>query len=135
MIKLILVLVIAYISLSHACECFHPPGWQKDEYCNTVFAAKIKILSEGYNCNEIYKCYDILTVQQYKGPPITNTVLETSDTFETCGLSFAQGHTYFVAANPKDEITMGLGLCSLYDDWTGLSCCEMIQRANLFLLN
>lgn len=132
MIKLILVLVISYISLSNACSCFLPVGWQKQAYCNSEFAGTIKVLSSEYNCDTYKLCYDIQVVQQYKGITATPTVLETATDSAACGVYLIPGNTYFVVTNPIDENKIGVYLCSLFEDWTQLSCCERIEKAKTY---
>lgn len=127
MIKLILVLVICYISLLNACTCvFRPEGWKKDAYCEAQFAGIIHVTSTFSNCQTSHHCYGIVVIEQLRGPSITPTptILQTASESAACGVTLTPGHTYFVATNPIDPIRIGLSFCQFYEDWTLLSPCE-----------
>lgn len=132
MIKLICILAISYISLSDACSCAFMVGWERQAVCNSAFSGLIKVEGPQYNCGSFKICYPITVIQQYLGAPATPTVLETASDGAMCGVGLSAGHSYFVATNPIDENKIGVYLCSLYRDWTDLTCCEMIEEAKKY---
>lgn len=135
MIKVILVLVISYISLSDACSCYLPDGWEQQAYFNSEFAGTIKVLGPAYNCGQMKICHWIQVVQQFRGSTISPMVLETASQSAACGVYLTPGNTYFVATNPVNANRIGAYLCGLVQDWTSLTCCEMIQRAKQITSN
>lgn len=135
MIKLIVVLVISYISLSDACSCFLPQGWEQQAYCNSQFAGTIKVLGPSYNCGQMNICHSIAVVQQFRGSTISPTVLETASQSAACGVYLTPGNTYFVATNPLNANRIAVYLCGLYQDWTSLTCCDMIKKAKSYDCN
>lgn len=126
MIKSILVLVLFCITFSNACSCV--PIVKGQAYCKSAFSGTIKVLNSGTNCGTMKRCYSITVVQQFRGTQITPTVLETNSQSAACGVTLAQGHTYFVATNPINSNRLGLNLCQLREDWTGLSICERLLK-------
>lgn len=125
MIKLLLVFIVTCISLSDACSCARIV--KKDAWCISPFAGTIKVLSTGSSCGSMNICYKIAVVQQLRGTTISPTNLRTANNSAACGVTLTQGNTYFVTTNPINLNTLGLNLCQLTEDWTGLSS---IQRFN-----
>lgn len=130
--RLILVLVISYISLSDACSCAIRPGWEKETYCNAGFAGTIKVLGPSYNCGQMKICHSIAVVQQFRGSPVSPTILETASQSAACGVYLTPGNTYFVATSPLSANKIGVYMCGLYQDWTALTCCQMIENAKKY---
>lgn len=135
MIKIIVLLVVSYISCSDACSCFLPLGWQQQAYCNAGFAGVVKVVGPSYICGQTKICYTIALVQQFRGSSISPTILETANQSAACGVTLTVGHSYFVATNPINSARIGVYLCGLYQDWTGLTCCEMIKKAKEYDCN
>lgn len=131
MIKFIFVLVISYISLSNACSCYLPTGWQDEFYCRYNFAGTFKVLSSQYDCSDIYEnkyCYNIVVLDQMRGPSAIVTHAQTATEPNLCGTTLIQGHTYFVSTGVGDSQNIGVGLCMLLEDWTDLSCAEIQKK-------
>lgn len=101
---------------------------KKDAYCNSGFAGLIKVTNSGTNCGTMKICYSIVLVHQFRGNPITPTVLETNSQSAACGVNLTQGHTYFVATNAISSNKIGLSLCQFKEDWTCLSACEFLIK-------
>lgn len=87
-------------------------------------------MGPSYECGEMQICYPILVVQQFRGVPVSATVVETNNNSAACGVNLNEGNTYFVVTNPVDANTFGVYLCGLLQDWTSKTCCEMITEAN-----
>lgn len=131
MIKLILILVISYISLSDACSCYLPTGWQDEFYCRYNFAGTFKVVSPQYNCGnseEELICYSIVVLDQMRGPPVTVTYAQTHIQSSMCGTTLTVGHTYFVSSGVGESNNIGVGLCMLLEDWTELSCADLNEK-------
>lgn len=121
MIKLIFIFVICCLSLSDACSCWLPEGWQSKAYCESEFSGTIKVLTTAFNCGQMQHCYVITVVSQFRGAAITPFILQTASQSAACGVTLTQGNTYFVATNSINANIIGLNLCQLYENWTGLS--------------
>ncbi|XP_037029323.1 metalloproteinase inhibitor 2-like [Bradysia coprophila] len=124
---LILLFAISYISFSDACSCAGIPGLES--YCEATFGGTFKVVGPSYYCGEMEICYPIEIVQQFRGAPVSATVLKTNDNSAACGVYLEEGNTYFIATNPVDEETFHVYSCGLLQNWTSMTCCEMIAEA------
>lgn len=129
MIKLLLVFVTC-ISLSGACSCLRIV--KKDAWCNSAFAGTIKVLSTGSSCGSMNICHKIAVVQQLRGTTISPTNLRTANNSAACGVALTQGNTYFVTTSPINSNTLGLNLCQLTANWTGLSSIQRFDKIQEF---
>lgn len=127
MIKLILVLIVTFISVSDACSCIQRTNQQK--YCDSQFAGLIYVLDSGVVTPVVtgtLRMYGIIVIQQIRGTPIINpTQLQTSLSTASCGATLIAGHIYFVAGSSSP---LSLNFCQLYEDVTFLTPCVIAQK-------
>lgn len=131
MIKLLLILIVSGITFSEACSCIQRTKQQ--QYCDSQFAGIIDVLTDGSDCQ--YKtCYGISVVQQIRGTATSYPflILQTGTSSASCGVSLVSGHTYFMAGSVIDDFILGLYICQLYEDWTGLSKSDIDTKINKY---
>lgn len=129
MFKLLLVVILSYISLSDACSCI--PLVKKDAYCRSKFAGVIKVLSST-SCGTMQTCYSIQIYQQIRGATSTATVLKTNNSSAACGVTLIPGNYYFVATDPYDANTLTLSLCQLNENWTNITFQQYVTNIDTY---
>lgn len=129
MIKLLLILIVSGISASDACSC--TPVEKNATYCNSQFVGTINVYQAGQRCGAGNTCYVIKVVNLIRGSPAI--ILRTADNPADCGVTLVKGNTYFVAIDRVAAFYVGLYMCQLYEDWTGLSASEIETKTNEYL--
>lgn len=128
--KSILILILASISISHACRCL--PRTEREKYCASDFAGTITVTSAATACGSNDLCYGIIIHEQIRGAATTATVLQTMPSSEVCGVTLTPGQVYFIAGSVSDSNALHLIHCQLYQNWTNLAFGTVISKIKAF---